>query len=207
MQPNDQPTLVSEVNEEGNTEIIQTSQESNYEVNVTQIDATAPLPPPTSNLKAFFAPRYKCTITNSDGISQEFFYKKLDPGSQLMSYGQPLGVDTNIEDLASQTKEIQDRFAKIRDDKDEEGNVTPNALVQMHALMREPGARAMFEIYEQKKKNVVMIAVISPEITEEIYDLLEYEVADKLYQAITGGVTTDIAVVEHFPRDSEGQEV
>ena len=44
--------------------------------------------------------------------------------------------------------------------------------------------------------------IISPIITDEFYEQLDPTIINALYQAVTGGITSDTELVDHFRRNA-----
>ena len=188
--------VVSELNEDGGSTIVEASQSSNYEMSINQLDGKLPEAPPLDALSKIFKPRYVLEITAPDGTVIPFVYKRIDPAMLLLTQGSPLAVD--ISDT-NRFREENDRIASIEDEQER--------VSKMQEFLKDPKTQAVMQAGEETRKRNIQAGVISPEITDELYANLDDDVIDALNEAVTGGVTNSNELVEHFREKSEDSEL
>ena len=197
------PKVTSAVNEDGSTDVIATDQPSNFEFEHAVVQGDLPDVPTTESLSKLFIRRNVLNVKAPDGTVIPFIYKKGDPMSALIALGSPLAVDTNVKaklntlivDTDALAAEV--RKAKTDDDLDDE------TKSKVRDLINNDDAQFMMEQFQNVRRIMLKSNVISPTITDEIYDNLDEEVITALYDAITGGVTSDNELVNTFPEDAE----
>ena len=198
--------VVSEVREDGSSEVVETAQTSNYEMSLNRLDGQLPEAPPLDALSKIYKPRYVLEVTAPDGTVIPFVYKRIDPATLMLTQGSPVVITpedrSKATELEQKSKEL---YADIRSTDDV--NVRQEKLDELQTLMSDPRTQELNIMGEQIRKRVIQSGVISPEITDEIYENLDDSILDALHEAITGGVTNQNELVEHFRGDVEGAEV
>ena len=190
-------TLVSEVKEGGDVEIVETSGDSNYQMQLNRLDGKLPTPPSPDALTKIFKPRFVLEVTADDGTVIPFVYKRIDPATLIMTHGSPVSIDTDVAKTADNMAERLKGLVGDRDDVDVK-SLSDDDATELRELLRDPKAKQMVDTYQTLHKNVVQSGVISPEITDDLYEHLDDDVLDALYEAITGGVTSQNELVQHF---------
>lgn len=193
--------VVSEVMEDGGTEVTETAHASNYEVSLGRLDGAVPEPPPLDAISKLFKPRYTLNITTDDGTVIQFVYKRSDPATLMITHGSPIAI--GAED-AEDAVEVSRKFADLQEREDAAGGVLPDdAQEELNELMSDPRTQELFALMDRRQKATVQTNVISPVITDEIYDALQPEILRALYEAITGGITSQNELVEYFRERAE----
>ena len=189
------PNLVTEIAEDGTEQIVESDRPVNqmYDMNIERANENdLPEAPPITDLSKLFKPKYILNITVPDGSIIPFTYKKQDPGSLLLSHGSPLAIDTEIVKSA---QEIQSKIDEVQ-----EGE---NAEELLQELMTDPKFIEMHNAGMRMRKTTIQTCVISPIIDDALYNELDDAILEALYQAITGGVTNQAELVEHFRETNE----
>ena len=189
--------LETEMNEDGEQQITQTTQASNYEMEIKRAVGELPDAPPLVDLSKLFKPKYILNVKTPDGSVIPFTYKRLDPGTLMATHGEPLTLDTAVrqsaQELISRLEELQSKPRK----KDEP--ITPDEAAELQEITTHPDYLATVKKGMQLRKVTVQTGVISPQITDELYEELDDEILDMLSEAISGGVTNQNELVQHFP--------
>ena len=188
--------LVSEVQEDGSTEVTETSMPSNYDVSVRRLDGTMPEAPSMELLSQLFEPRYELTV-HINGHEVPFVYKKVDPGTMLLTHGTPLTVDTDAGSISERLSELAPKEGEEQD---------PESIAEMQELLQKEETVKMLEMMENIKKKTIQAAVIQPVITDDLYGRIDPKILTDLYDAITGGVVADNEAVQHFRGSSETEK-
>ena len=197
--PQLEPTLTSEVQADGTAKVVGAAQPTNAEFGFEETELGMALPevPTTDALRKLFTPRYVLNVTAPDGTVIPFVYKRVDPGTLLITQG--IGVAVPID--------TPEQAAKLR--------VDMNTVLNNAELSEDERKQGMFDLMNKKESQDVMTlmqalrratlkaAVLSPQITDELYDMLDDSVTEKLYDCITGGVTSQTELVETFPDNTE----
>lgn len=188
--------VVSEVQEDGSTEVKETARASNYEMELTRLDGALPEAPSTDALSKLFKPRFLLEITASDGTVIPFVYKRVDPMSLMLSQGSPMAVNPELIQTAQETQKRLQQLGVT-------SSTPPSSLSEdvqedIARVLAEPKAQEFFEMRLRMRQTVIETGVISPQITPEIYEQLDDDIIEALYEAITGGVSTSNELVEHF---------
>ena len=177
------PDLVSEVQEDGTQQITETSQQSNYQMEVKPAD------PPDSvdgnQLSALFKKNHVLEVTTPYGGVIPFTYKKMDSATLMLTHRVPLAIDP---------EKLQTAQEMLSGLQQEDGTEKMNKMVEDEEFLE------MLEKLEKLKKLTLQSGVIDPVITDEIYEQLDDEVVEALYLAISGGVTSTTELVEAFRR-------
>lgn len=193
------PKVVSEVTEDGGTEIKETSHPSNFDMSLGRLDGTLPDAPNTDALSKLFKPRYVLNVTTADGTVVPFVYKRVDPMTLMMTHDSPITVSP---DAIRNAESAQTRLEEIADSVDENNPLTPELQAEMRELLTSADTQDTYKQGVFMKKTTVQTGVISPQITDELYENLDDDIIDALFQAIRGGVTSDAELVEHFRGDA-----
>lgn len=184
-----QAALVSEVQPDGSTEIIETRGKSNYEGRIRELNGTAPNAPPVSDLSKLFTPKFVIEITAPDGTIIPFTYKKVSPMDLLMSHGSPIVV----------TDQVIRGITNIREQQGEDGQIDDLEALK---LLQDDSWKDSQAAFSALRKVSVQGGIISPIITDEFYEQLDPTIINALYQAVTGGITSDTELVDHFRRNA-----
>lgn len=188
--------LVTQVNEDGTTDIVETKQVSNYEMELDRVNpAEVPSAPPTDSLSKLFKPKYVLYVTAEDGEKIPFVYKRVDPATLLVTNETPLTIDTNVADTAQQ---VENRLKDFRETYKNPKDAPQEVIDELNEFLLEENTVNAMKQGLQLRKNAVQAGVISPQITDEIYEELDDHILDALHEAITGGVTSQTELVEHF---------
>ena len=196
--------LETEMQEDGEQQITQTTQESNYEVELKRADGELPEAPPLADLSKLFKPKYVLNVKTPDGSVIPFTYKRLDPITLMATYGSPLTVDTAVKESA---QELLDRLQKLQKKPRKKGEgMSEEDVAEYQEITTHPDYLATVEKGMQLRKVTVQTGVISPQITDELYEQLDDNVLDLLTEAISGGVTNQTELVQQFPGFAQGSE-
>lgn len=192
--------LTSEVQADGTTTITDASQPTTeFQFKQEQVGAQLPEVPTSEVLSKLFTPRYVLNVTAPDGTVIPFLYKRLDPGTLLLTHGAPVAVSVDVRDQAAKLKTEMETLGISDDDTELDAEQREKAL----ELLQKEGTREMLEQAEKMRKHTLKTAVLAPVINDELYENLADEVKEALYDAITGGVTSDTELVETFPNGAE----
>ena len=192
--------LVSEVMEDGGTEVTETAHKSNYEVSLGRLDGAVPEPPPLDAVAKLFKPRYVLEVKLEDGTVVPFVYKRTDPATMMMTQGGPLSVGASErEDIRKINNQLSDLRARTTDGE----SVPADVQNDLNDLLSEPRTQELFAMQDGIQKAVIQANVISPVITDEIYDNLEPDILRALHEAITGGITSQNELVDYFREITE----
>ena len=184
--------LVTEVQEDGSEVIVNTDRPTNYDMDIKRLDTEIPDTLPTGSLSKLFKPKYVLEVTAEDGTIIPFVYKKIDPMTLLATHGDALAVD--IEAVSTAQKEIEKVQAKAN-----QSGANPTDLIESASNDTVHMIKTMLKV----RKLTVQTGVISPEITDELYEELDFDIIDALEQAISGGVTNQNELVEHFRKRNQ----
>ena len=188
--------LVTEVQEDGSEVIVNTDRPTNYDMDIKRLDTEIPDTLPTGSLSKLFKPKYVLEVTAEDGTIIPFVYKKIDPATLLATHGEALAVD--IEAATTAQKEIERLRA--------ESNQNPDINITDVSQSLNNDTMSMIKTMIKVRKLTVQTGVISPEITDEIYEELDFDIIDALEQAISGGVTNQNELVKHFHKRAEASK-
>ena len=197
-------SVVTEVKPDGSKEIIKTSKPSNYELKVNQYDGELPQAPPTEDLELLFEPRYELEVKAPNGKIIPFYCKRIDPATMMITYGSPIAISTALD-----AEQIQNRMVALSENtnpRNEDGSPNQEYLEELQDILKETDAQAAMQQAEQLQINVIQAGVISPKLTKEQAERLSPKIKEALYQIITGGVTSQNELVEHFRDDAEAEE-
>ena len=183
--------VVSEVREDGYNEITETAHVSNYEMQVRRLDTKLPESIPTESLSDLFNPKRVLDVTLEDGTVISFVYKKVDPATLMITHESPLAIDPE------QAKVAYEKFEEL-EKRDQDGDST--AAADLNELVSDKETMDTLKKMMQIRKLTVQSGVISPEITDDLYEDLPDEIINTLQVAITGGITNQNELVEHFRR-------
>ena len=189
----DQPQVISEVQEDGTQKVTSAPGSRKMEVTYGRLDSDMPLMPTDTAMQKLFKPKNVIQITTDDGTVIPIVYKRIDPGSLLLSHGSPLNIPSDAfqtaRRLQKQTDEIVKNTAEGSDEREQ----------QQADLMASDDGLKMLEITDKMRRNAILLGVIQPQMTNEMLDDLEEDILNLLYECITEGVTTNINLVGHFP--------
>lgn len=108
MQNDTQPqaTLTSEVQADGTAKVVGASQPTNAEFGFeeTQLGTALPEVPTTDALRKLFTPRFVLNVTAPDRTVIPFVYKRVDPGTLLITRGAGLSVSVNTPKQAAKLR-------------------------------------------------------------------------------------------------------
>ena len=188
-------TVTTEVQEDGTTKVTQVNPPagSSYQFNNRVVRTKLPDVPTSENLAKLFTPRYVLEVTADDGTVIPFVYRHLDPSSLLLTTGKPVSVNVDIKEKA---QELSDQLQEISEKEE-------SSPLEALSLLHQEGSQDLLQQALDLRKNTLKTGVISPPMTDELYENLDDEVLEALYEAITGGVTSDTELVETF---SDGTE-
>ena len=189
----DQPTVVSEVQEDGTQKVTHAPGSNKMEVTYGRLDSDMPLMPTDTAMQKLFKPKNVLQITTEDGTQIPIVYKRIDPGSLMLSHGSPLAIPSDALQVA---RRMQQGFQSI-EKSTQEG--TPEREKATADLMAGDDGGRMLEINDKMRRNAILLGVIQPPMTNEMIDDLEEDIVQLLYDCITEGVTTNIELVGHFP--------
>ena len=189
--------VVSVSTNDGQSEILKAEEEPRYKINTGELNSKLPKPPNDVDLSKLFAPKYVANVKAPDGTIIPFTYKKLDSGSMLATIGMPLGV--NIHPLVA-TERLQKKAEALGIDLDKplEIEVDDPKFNEKLDLMSGEEIVEIQRFNEHVRRETLKLSIISPQITDDIYDDLDEEVKEGLYQLVSGGVTNDKELVEFF---------
>ncbi len=177
--------LTSEVQADGTTQITQTDRPSNYDLQIEKLDGSLPDAPSEEALKKLFSPKYVLTVT-IDGTEIPFIYKRMDPATLIITHDQPVSIDPGVNKQLANNEEP----------------VNLNQIT-VHELLHDPSKRQALKDSMHLVKITVQGAVVSPKITDEIYENLDNQLIDALYAAITGEVKDQQDLVHFFREKTE----
>ena len=199
--------VVSEVQEDGSTTISGTAHKSNYDMELNRLDGILPEIPPMDALSKLFKPRYVLKVTTPDGIEIPFVYKRIDPATMILTQGSPLGISLN--EVAGESNDIAEKLQSLREGLDAaSSDADADAkLDEMRDLMSDEKTQGILQTAQTLRQRVIQSGVLSPEITDDLYENLDDDILNALYEAITGGVTSSNELVEHFRKGSEESAV
>ena len=186
--------LVTEVNEDGEQTIIEAQGTTNYEMQIDRLDGEIPKVSADA-LKSLFTPRHRLIVTAPDGTIVPFIYKRIDPATLVTTHGSPVVLDTRVAQTA---QSLVDRLEELRQETKDDPSRQEEADAEAKEIMDNSDLKEALQIMQTRKKASVQAGTISPEITDEIYESLDVDIIDALYQAITGGVTSQNELVEYF---------
>ena len=193
----EKPGVTSQVMEDGSTEVLETGLPSDYDFNFDRVDGKLPEPPPLDSISKLYKPRYILEVRSADGTVIPFIYKRIDPATLMLTHGRPM-----IENLDLMTKadSIGDRLMALKGKSEEElaTDEVRELIKEAQETLQDQRIKDMERSSEDLHKHVIQANVLSPEITDEIYENLEDSILEVLYQAITGGVTSHTELVDHF---------
>ena len=192
--------VTTEVQPDGTTEVVDASGPTNYEFSQQQVGADLPEVPSSADLAKLFTPRLVLNVTAPDGTVIPFVFKRMDPGTLLLTHGSPVSIPVDVRERA---RALQVDLDAIRG---ADGTLDDASAGKAIDLLQSKDSRQVLDLAQTIRKNTVMAAVISPVMTEELYDNLDDEVLEALYDAITGGVTSDTELVETFPEGAPTTE-
>ena len=191
--------LTSEVLPDGQTEITETTDRSNYDMSINRVDGTVPDTPSMDAVAKLFKPRFVLNVTADDGTVIPFVYKRLDPGTMMITHGNPIAIS------GEQVKQVLPTYERVQELRDKGiaagGDLPAEDIAEMRELLADPTMREITKIGVDMRKNTVQSGVIDPVITDEVYEQLDDNVLEALYQAIRGGVTSTNELLDHFRQD------
>ena len=171
-----------------------------YEFSQQRVGADLPAVPSSADLAKLFTPRLVLNVTAPDGTVIPFVYKRMDPGTLLLTHGAPVTIPVDVRERA---QALQVDLDAIRGT---DGQVDADSAEKALDILQSKESREVLSLAQQLRKSTLMAAVLSPEMTEELYTHLDDTVLEALYDAITGGVTSDTELVETFPADTSNAE-
>ena len=189
-----QADVITEVQDDGSTEVIETKHTSNYDMSLERVNGKLPESPSFENLSKLFKPRYVLEVTTEDGTRVPFTYKRVDPMTLLMTTGAPV---IYTADTLNSIDTVQSKITELGI-----GDGTSISGDKMLDLFQDNDVKNTLETANTLRRAVIQAGVISPEITDEIYEELDTDILNALYEAITGGVTSNAELVEHFRKDT-----
>ena len=169
--------LVSENTEDGSSRIVQTAHPSNFDMSLNELNGAVADPPSFENLSKVFTAKYVLNVTAPDGTKIPFTYKRVDSMTLLTMDNSPIQITDAIASRVTGADIQPEEVAK---------KMTADELLEAAKTSA------------QLKKGTIQAGVISPVITDEIYEQLDNHILEVLYQAISGGVTSDAELVSHF---------
>ena len=174
--------IVTEMQEDGTQAIIDISGPSNYDMSISSLNGKMPDAPSLESLSKIYTAKFVLEVIAPDGTVIPFTYKRIDPATLLQMDASPIQI----------TDELMNNLSAI----DEQGI---DGVKSMNAdqWKQDVKTNAMF------RKAAIQTGVISPTISDEIYEQLDNNVLEALYQAITGGVTSNADLVSHFRSAAE----
>ena len=183
--------VVSQVNEDGTTEVIETARPSNYETETKERIGEIPPISELGDLSTLFEPHHDFIVNGK----VYFVYKKADPSTLMFTLGAPIAID--IDDFNALT-EKEDFVREIQRKHDKGEKIETEEIVKYNNILASDEMKALTKRDLQIRKNVVIACVVAPKLSEEDYDKLSHQIKNELYEAIAGGVTTDNTAVQQF---------
>ena len=144
-------------------------------------------------------------MTTPDGIEVPFVYKRIDPGTLMMTQGSPLAID--IGEAQRKSDELVKQVDALRAKVDSEDADEAAIAAEIRQLRDSDETQSLFSTARDLRKRTVQAGVIQPEISDELYENLDDDILDALYEAITGGVTSSNELVEHFRQSADDSAV
>ena len=191
----DQPQVISEVQEDGTQKVTHApGSRQKMEVTYGRLDSDMPLMPTDTAMQKLFKPKNVLQITTEDGTQIPIVYKRIDPGSLLLSHGSPLVLPA---DAIQATRRFEKQREDILKTTKEGSREREEKLADL--MTTDDGATAI-HVSDKMRKNAILLGVIQPPMTEKMIEDLEEDIVNLLYDCITEGVTTNIDLVGHFPR-------
>lgn len=170
--------IISEVQPDGTTKVVKTKYESAYSPKISTITGEMPDIPQDADLSKFFTPKRVIELTAPDGTKQKFIYKRLSPAELLRDYGT----------VALITQEMIDISKGVTD-----------------AITSETPEEYLRNIQADTKirKATIQNGILKPTITDEAYEQIDSEHLDILFEVISGGITSQTELVQHFRNRAE----
>ena len=199
--------VITEVSETGETKVVDTgNRESNYDMSLNRLSGELPQVPSMNAISKLFKPRYVLNVTAEDGTVIPFVYKRIDPGTLLLTQGSPLALNPSVKEQALSMRKQFDDIGINLDHLDKKGVVNESNRDQVEKILRGGNSGDVMKAADELRRSVLKAGVISPEITDDLYENLDDEILDALHEAITGGVTSNTELVEKFHGPPEASE-
>ena len=186
--------VVSQVNEDGATEVSETTMPSNYEVETKELVGEIPPISELGDLSTLFEPRYQFIVNKNVRL----IYKKADPGTLMLTLGSPIGVDIDLESINEKQSRLTELQEKLKLDADEGTVLEQEDLLEINEILNSDEMKELTKREAEVTKATIQACVLAPKINDEAYDRLPQDLKRKLYEKITGGITSDNTLVETF---------